>query len=531
MNKYRRKFLKSLALLLLFLPICIFPSFNKESVISFKYGVASGDPTNTNVILWTKILPMGNPEIRVRWEVSSSKDFSNLITYGHVRTNSKKDYSVKVDAKIPKKFNGEKIYYRFLADGKTSDVGMTSTLPSENPNNFNIAFCSCSNYPAGYFNAYKEIAKNEKIDLVLHLGDYLYEYGHGGYASKDAEQMGRVVNPKHEMVSLDDYRKRYATYRSDPDLKLLHQKKPMISVWDDHEFTNDSWQKGAQNHSKDEGTFANRKKSALQAYYEWMPIREKGRKDKIWRNFRVGNLINLMMLDTRSYERDKQLDIEKYFDGNSFNKNSYLKDINKPRKLLGKEQFNWIRTKVDSSFKWSIFGQQILIGPKYLPTIFKTVDKENFPKFLHKYLSLAGTEIPYNTDQWDGYPKEREKFYKTISNSQSNLILAGDSHNSWLSNLFDKNNKFVGVEIGAPSITSPNFVDTFGDFTEALDKSFIDSNKDLIWTNGRNKGYVELNIFSEYVDVKFNFVSSVKSKNYKNLKPITFKVNHSEAIS
>ncbi len=421
---------------------------------------------------------MGNPEIRVRWEVSSSKDFSNLITYGHVRTNSKKDYSVKVDAKIPKKFNGEKIYYRFLADGKTSDIGITSTLPSENPSNFNIAFCSCSNYPAGYFNAYKEIAKNEKIDLVLHLGDYLYEYGHGGYASKDAEQMGRVVNPKHEMVSLDDYRKRYAT-----------------------------------------------------AYYEWMPIREKGRKDKIWRNFRVGNLINLMMLDTRSYERDKQLDIEKYFDGNSFNKNSYLKDINKPRKLLGKEQFNWIRTKVDSSFKWSIFGQQILIGPKYLPTIFKTVDKENFPKFLHKYLSLAGTEIPYNTDQWDGYPKEREKFYKTISNSQSSLILAGDSHNSWLSNLFDKNNKFVGVEIGAPSITSPNFVDTFGDFTEALDKSFIDSNKDLIWTDGRNKGYVELNIFSEYVDVKFNFVSSVKSKNYKNLKPITFKVNHSEAIS
>jgi alkaline phosphatase D len=305
----------------------------------------------------------------------------------------------------------------------------------------------------------------------------------------------------------------------------------MISVWDDHEFTNDSWQKGAQNHSKDEGTFANRKKNALLAYYEWMPIREKGRKDKIWRNFKVGNLINLMMLDTRSYERDKQLDIEKYFEGNSFNKISYLKDINKPRKLLGKEQFNWIRTKVDSSFKWSIFGQQILIGPKYLPTIFKAVDKENFPKFLHKYLSLAGTEIPYNTDQWDGYPKEREKFYKAISNSQSNLILAGDSHNSWLSNLFDKNNKFVGVEIGAPSITSPNFVDTFGDFTGALDKSFIDSNKDLIWTNGRNKGYVELNIFSEYVDVKFNFVSSVKSKNYKNLKPISFKVKHNEAIT
>ena len=225
------------------------------------------------------------------------------------------------------------------------------------------------------------------------------------------------------------------------------------------------------------------------------------------------------------------MDIEKYFNGNSFNKNSYLKDLNKPRKLLGKEQFNWIRTKVDNSFKWSIFGQQILIGPKYLPKIFQAVDKENFPKFLHKYLSLAGTEIPYNTDQWDGYPKEREKFYKAISNSQSNLILAGDSHNSWLSNLFDKNNNFVGIEIGAPSITSPNFIDTFGEFTDSLDKSFVDSNKDLIWTNGKNKGYVELNIYSEYVNVKFNFVSSVKSKNYINLKPVIFKINHSEAIS
>ena len=138
---------------------------------------------------------------------------------------------------------------------------------------------------------------------------------------------------------------------------------------------------------------------------------------------------------------------------------------------------------------------------------------------------MAGSEIPYNPDQWDGYPKEREKFYKAIINSQSNLILAGDSHNSWLSNLFDKKENFIGIEIGAPSISSPNFIDTFGEFTDSLDKSFIDSNKDLIWTNGKNKGYVELNIFSEYVDVKFNFISSVKTKNYKRLKPINFRIN------
>ena len=531
MNRYRRKFLKSLALLLLFLPLRIFPSFKKDTVISFKYGVASGDPTNTNVILWTKILPIGNPEIRVRWEVSTLSNFSNLVTFGHARTNSKNDYTVKVDAKIPRQYNGKKLYYRFLADGKNSEIGTTSTLPIENPTNFNIAFCSCSNYPAGYFNAYKEIANNEKINLVLHLGDYLYEYGHGGYGSKDAEKMGRIVNPRHEMLSLDDYRKRYATYRSDADLKLLHQRKPMISVWDDHEFTNDSWKKGAQNHSNDEGSFAKRKKNALQAYYEWMPIREKGRKDKIWRNFKVGNLINLMMLDTRSYERNKQLDIENYFKENSFDQVNFLKDLNKPRKLLGKEQFNWIRSKVNKSFKWSIFGQQILIGPKYLPHILKAADKENFPKFLHKYLSLAGKNIPYNTDAWDGYPKDREKFYRAINNSQSNLVLAGDSHNSWISNLFDKEKNFKGIEIGAPSITSPNFIDTFGQFTDAIDKSSIESNKDLVWTDGKNKGYVELEIYSDYVDVKFKYVSSVKSKSYTNLEPISFRINHQKVLT
>ena len=524
----RRQFLRTLGTLLVLLPFRIFP-FSQDKKISFKYGVASGDPTNSNVILWTKLSGVESKKKKVRWEVSDQKSFSKIIAKGHVTAKLDDDFTVKVDAKIPDQFNGQRIFYRFTANKTYSEIGTTLTLPSYNPKGFNIAFCSCSNYPAGYFNSYNEIAENADIHLVLHLGDYLYEYAADGYASSQAREMNRLVEPKHEIITLNDYRQRHATYRKDNDLKKLHANKPMIAVWDDHEFTNDTWKNGAENHQKNEGNFQDRKQNAIKAYYEWMPIREKGKKEKIWRSFKIGNLINLMMLDTRSAARDKQLDIENYFEGKNFNEKSYKKDLQKPRKLLGNEQFKWIKNNNSNKFKWSIFGQQILIGPKYLPSILSQINIDEFSPYLQRFSALAGKEIPYNTDQWDGYPNERDKFYKIISNSQSNLILAGDSHCSWISNLYNKNN-FVGVEIGAPSISSPNFVDTFGSLVNSIEKSFVESNKDLVWMDGKNKGYTELSIQSESIEVKFHFVSSVKSKKYQKLDPISFKIEHGKPI-
>ena len=524
----RRQFLRTLGILLVLLPFRIFP-FSQDKKISFKYGVASGDPTNSNVILWTKLSGVKSKKKKVRWEVSDQKDFSRIIAKGHVTAKLSDDFTVKVDARIPDQFNGESIFYRFTADKIYSEIGKTITLPSYNPRSFNIAFCSCSNYPAGYFNSYKEIAENTDIHLVLHLGDYLYEYAVDGYASSNAKEMNRLVEPKHEIISLNDYRKRHATYRKDNDLKKLHANKPMIAVWDDHEFTNDSWKDGAENHQKNEGNFQERKRNALKAYYEWMPIREKGKKEKIWRSFKIGNLINLMMLDTRSVARDKQLDIESYFEGKNFKTKSYKRDLQKPRKLLGNEQFKWIKNNNSNEFKWSIFGQQILIGPKYLPNILSQIDIDEFPSYIQRFRALSGKEIPYNTDQWDGYPKERDKFYKIISNSQANIILAGDSHCSWVSNLYDKSN-FIGVEIGAPSISSPNFVDTFGSLVNSIEKSFVESNSDLVWMDGKNKGYSEISVHSDFIEAKFHYVSTVKSKNYRKLKPISFRIEHNKPI-
>ena len=373
------------------------------------------------------------------------------------------------------------------------------------------------------------MARDADVDLVLHLGDYIYEYSREGYASSDAKRMGREVNPSNEIISLDDYRKRYATYRSDKDLQLLHKSKPMIVVWDDHEITNDTWKLGAQNHSPDEGSFYDRKNNAIRAYYEWMPIREVKEREKIWRSFSVGNLINLMMLDTRLYGREKQLEIGQYFNDNKLNKEEFKKDLLKPRTLLGKEQLKWVKDKVDMKYKWSIFGQQLLIGPKYLPKIFKNEEISNDSSY---YTSeLAGEELPFNTDQWDGYPREREEFYKYISNSQSNLILAGDSHNSWFSNLYDENNEFVGIEIGAPAISSPSFGDTFKDKTRIIEDEFIKDNKDLLWVNGRNQGYVSLNITELDVEVQFKYVSTVKSLDYEGLEPDVFRVEHNKPYS
>ena len=198
-----------------------------------------------------------------------------------------------------------------------------------------------------------------------------------------------------------------------------------------------------------------------------MPIRENGAKDKIWRRFSIGKLINLVMLDTRLYGRDKQLDISSYIKDKILDKENFKKDLLKPRALLGNEQLNWVNKKIDKEFKWSIFGQQLLIGPKYLPGIFKSDKLDSSRSYLSK--QLAGEKVPINTDQWDGYPLEREKFYEVISQSQSNVILAGDSHNAWFSNLYDEKNESeyskFGEIVGMPTtmIYSPEgeFLQTF----------------------------------------------------------------------
>lgn len=276
----------------------------------FTHGVASGDPLADRVILWTRILPGSgqNERIETTWQMAVDADFTSIVASGVVTTDAARDYTVKVDATGLQP--DTRYFYRFVAHGLSSSIGRTRTLPKGEVAAFRIGVASCSNYPQGYFNAYRDMAQSN-LDLVLHLGDYIYEYPEGGYANPVAlEKLGRHVEPLGETLTLEDYRMRYGLYRTDVDLQLLHQRHPFVCVWDDHELMNNTWHSGGENHNPGEGDFFQRIRAARQAYDEWMPIRThvQGDQGPIYRSFQIGQLADLIMLDTRLHGRDKGLE-------------------------------------------------------------------------------------------------------------------------------------------------------------------------------------------------------------------------------
>ena len=282
-------------------------ALNKKSSAYFSHGVASGDPLKDRVILWTRVLPGDGVDrgLNVEWQVATDTRFAKIVSSGQVFTDISRDFTVKVDAASLEP--GIRYFYRFISEGVVSSTGITKTLPVGEVARFKIGIASCSNYPQGFFNAYRDMARQD-LDAVVHLGDYIYEYPDGGYANKEAlDRLNRHVRPEHEILTLEDYRTRYGVYRTDQDLQKLHQNYPFICVWDDHELTNNTWKAGAENHNEGEGDFFSRIRAARQAYDEWMPIRRHrdGNQGTIYRSFEIGNLADLIMLDTRFHGRDK----------------------------------------------------------------------------------------------------------------------------------------------------------------------------------------------------------------------------------
>ena len=290
---------------------------DSESSISFNHGVASGDPLSDRVVLWTKVTPPeSREEVKVTVEVATDAEFKDPVGETVMTTTTaERDYTVKVDFTGLKA--GTPYYYRFRSDGVTSPVGRTKTLPQGDVSSVKLAVFSCANYAAGYFNVYGHAAGQADVDAVLHLGDYIYEYDTRGLSLENSGEVVRNLpadNDK-EILTLDDYRKRYAVYRSDSQLQALHAAHPFITMWDDHEVANNSYKDGASNHDEGEGSFDARKEAALRAYYEWMPIRENTQEREIaYRSFSFGNLVDLHMLETRLVARDKELDYQHYID-------------------------------------------------------------------------------------------------------------------------------------------------------------------------------------------------------------------------
>jgi len=284
--------------------------------IGFIHGVASGDPLQTKVIIWTRVSlkkpAEEQPALSVKWQVAEDAKFEKIVREGLTTTSSLRDYTVKVD--VDRLSAAKKYFYRFICNGVISSVGRTRTMPKGNVDQAHLAVVSCSNYGYGYFNVYEELSKQTDLNAVLHLGDYIYEYANEVYSSPELIAKDRSLTPKTEVVELSDYRQRYATYRLDKQLQAAHAAHPFICVWDDHELANDAWQDGAENHQADEGDWAERRSAAIKAYREWLPIRdsENVKQPEItYRRFDIGNLASLIMLDTRLVGRTKAFDYRK----------------------------------------------------------------------------------------------------------------------------------------------------------------------------------------------------------------------------
>lgn len=505
----------------------------------FLQGVASGDPLSDRAVIWTRVTPHNpNDSVLVRWVVATDRHCRHIVGSGTELTDASRDFTVKLD--VTRLQPGSSYYYQFFTGSDASPIGRLRSLPEGPVSAYKLAVLSCANYPAGYFHVYGEIAKRNDIDAVLHLGDYLYEYAIDGYASEDAESLGRTVQPTHEILTLSDYRQRYAQYRSDKSLQAAHRQHSFICVWDDHEVSNDAWRDGAENHNDGEGDWEIRKANAIQAYYEWMPVREpeNGDRERLYRRFQIGDLLDLHMLDTRVIGRDQQLDYSNYIDPVSgvFNGAQFQAELADPnRTLLGFEQLAWLQQGlVTSSATWQVLGQQVLMGrmniPAPLVTFQVTFDEyaqlvllaQTNPGALtpQQQAVLAAPSIPYNLDAWDGYFIERETLLETARATNSNLVvLAGDTHNAWANNLTTLSGHAVGVELATASVSSPGLEEYFPDQNpDALANVITQLIDGLQYANLQHRGYLEVQFTHEQCQASWHFVNTIKSLDYALLE-------------
>lgn len=427
----------------------------------FQHGVASGDPLSDRVILWTRASSVSSRSATVvNYVVATDPALSVVVASSSTKTNVLRDFTVKVD--VPGLRPNTTYYYRFAADGAQSPVGRTKTLPDGAAPQLRMAVVSCSNFAYGYFNVYQRIAERADLDLVVHLGDYLYEYGTGQYGT------ARACGQANEIVSSADYRARHAQYKRHENSQAMHRQHPMVAIWDDHETTNNAWVGGAENHQPaTEGDWVARVAAALQANCEWMPVRvvdptAPRRND---RSYAFGNLVDLIMLEERVGARSEQLGTNIGSASGYFTQTGAYADPT--RRLLGATEKAWLFDKLrTSTAKWKMLGQGVLFAQ------LKAVDAPN----------TAGGGVFLNSDQWDGYQPARNRIYDVLKGGAGQapvgnvVALTGDIHSSWAADLTpDPNNpstaaggydpssgegslevEFVGTSVSSPGVADPH---------------------------------------------------------------------------
>jgi len=514
----------------------------RESEV-FAHGVASGDPAGNSVVLWTRVsLDAPAMTVPVSWEIAADEAFTDLRGRGDAVAAASRDWTVKVVAAglAP----GQRYYYRFRAGAAVSPVGRTRTLPAGALESARFAVISCSNYPFGYFNVYDLIARQEDVDAVLHLGDYFYEYGPDGYGGETGARLGRAHAPARETVTLADYRTRHAQYKADPASQAMHAAHPLIPIWDDHESANNSWKDGAQNHQPEtEGDWAARKRAALQAYYEWMPVREPSRgPEAFFRSYSYGDLLTLAAIETRLFARDRQLEhadilptLKTPEDIEHFRAN-ILQD--QTREMLGAAQIDYLdrafRTSVGQGQPWRLVANQIIMAEVIAPDLTSYVSEEDIVDLERQwdqaraFVQMSALELPMNFDAWDGYPAARERFYAMARNAGDDglIVVTGDTHTWWANELFARGGEQMGVEFGTHSVTSPSpFGDSFlggrGDDYALLATR---RNEGVRYLSGKNHGFIRLDIARDGARAEFMAVDTIETRRYNAFRKAAFDV-------
>ena len=515
--------------------------------VAFLHGVASGDPGSHSAVFWTRVTPEAGAggDVAVTLEVARDDAFRDVVRrVSNLKAGAERDFTVKHELDDAVLRPNTEYFYRFIANGVTSPVGRVRTLPEGQTPDVVLAVVSCQLYPGGLFNAYDAVSKLERVDAVVHLGDYIYEYGAaaGDYGMDHGARLNRIPEPPHEIVTLADYRTRHAQYKTDRDLQAAHARAPFICVWDDHEVANDTWNTGAQNHQPEsEGDFSIRKAAALRAYYEWMPIREarpEALKEAIQRTFHFGDLASLIMVETRLQGRTEQLDYARDLtfkpgpDGKPVPdvEGFMAKRADPSRDLMDDAQRGWLQGELRASREagrpWQMLGNQVVMARVAGPNVAAMMPPGAVQGFLESLPESVRAEVapsvelfrlgmPFNLDAWDGYPTARERLYRAFkaANVQP-IVLAGDSHAFWVNDLKDDAGERRAVEFGTSSISSPSPGDAIGGGFP-LGQLLTATNPEVVFCDQSAKGFILLTLDRTTARAELTAVSTILAKPYQ----------------
>jgi alkaline phosphatase D len=494
----------------------------------FTHGVASGDPLPDGVMLWTRFV---GGDGQIAWEVAEDESFGRVVQRGYARASATSDFCVKAD--VGGLQPGREYFYRFLSASGPSFLGRTRTAPARGGESLTVALFSCSNLPFGYFHAYGHAARRNDIDLVLHVGDYIYEVPRGAYPSASEAVAGRNIEPFNETVSLVDYYQRYASYHTDPDLLELRRAKPMSVIWDDHELINDAWREGSRDHQyPSEGVFLERMAAASKAYFDWMPIRRPdGALPRLYRSLDWGDLARIILLDTRLIGRDQQIDYRftlapRLIQGGADAAQAaaafragVLDDPN--RTLLGQTQERWLSAALADSKRrgqpWQIVAQQVVVDEPAAPAGLSHLISEEASAGSRYWFGLgeqmSALGLPWNLDSWGGYPAAGLRFLQACAHNGANVVvLGGDSHNCWVNNLRSPvSGRLAALEFAGGSVTSPGFERTLSRAApNEREVVFRAANEQLAFCDLTNRGYGVLRFTREACEAEWLAIPDVR---------------------